>query len=576
MQNPSTDPNQFLSNLFQTGQEMMRPFTLQGMADTGDAAHADPFAVFTSATKAITDMQQETIQQMTDMWLALPGMSGFATMLPGAAAASDDKRFAGEAWRADPRFDVLKNGYLAYSKFLQGSVESAAVDDKMKDQLRFAVRQYIDAMSPANFLASNPEAIKLALETGGQSLVEGMGLFAKDFAKGRVSMTDETAFEVGKNVGITPGTVVFENDLIQLLQYTPQTAKVYARPLVIIPPCINKYYILDLTPENSFVRHAVGQGHTVFLASWRNMTADVGDKTWDDYLQDGVLQAITVAQEISGADQVNTLGFCIGGALLSSALAVMCANGDAKVASVTLLTTMLDYSQPGEIGALLSEKSVAAREAAIGSGGLLEGKDLALAFSALRANDLIWPYVVNSYLKGKAPPAFDLLYWNSDGTNLPGPMFCWYVRNLYLENNLCAPGKTLQCGVPVDLADVDIPAFLYSSREDHIVPWQSAYASTRLLGGDITFVLGASGHIAGVINPPSKNKRNYWAGGTLGDTPERWLETAQSVPGSWWPLWSEWLARYAGKQVDAPAKPGHRKYKQIEPAPGRYVLAKAQ
>ena len=572
MPDPSTDPTQFLSNLFQTGHEMMRPFAAQS-GSAADAANTDPFAVFTSATKTITDMQQETIRQMTNMWLSMPGMSGFAALMPGSAAV-EDKRFAGEAWRADPRFDVLKNGYLAYSKFLQESVDSAAVDDKMKDQLRFAIRQYIDAMSPANFLASNPEAIKLALETGGQSLVEGMGLFAKDFAQGRVSMTDETAFEVGKNVGITPGAVVFENELIQLIQYAPQTGKVYERPLVIIPPCINKYYILDLTPENSFVRHAAGHGHTVFLASWRNITADLGDRTWDDYLQTGVMQAIDVALAISRADKVDTLGFCIGGALLSSALAVMRANGEDKVASVTLLTTMLDYSEPGDIGALLTPKSVAAREASIGKGGLLEGKDLALAFSALRANDLIWPYVVNSYLKGKAPPAFDLLYWNSDGTNLPGPMFCWYVRNLYLENNLCEPGKTTQCGVPVDLGDIDVPAFLYASREDHIVPWQSAYASTRLLGGEITFVLGASGHIAGVINPPSKNKRNYWAGGTLGGDPEAWLESAQSSPGSWWPVWSEWLSRYAGKQVAAPKTPGNRKYKQIEDAPGRYVQAK--
>jgi polyhydroxyalkanoate synthase subunit PhaC len=572
MPNPSTDPAQFLAALFQTGQDMMRPFFTMGAADTSPAADPDPFAVFASATKTLVDMQQEYIRQMTGMWLAMPGL---AAVTPDPAATSDDKRFAGEAWRADPRFDALSKVYLSYSKFLQGAVESAAVDDKAKDQLRFAVRQYIDAMSPANFLASNPEAIQLALETGGQSLVEGMGLFARDLAKGRVSMTDETAFEVGKNVGVTPGTVVFENELIQVIQYTPQTASAYERPLVIIPPCINKYYILDLTPENSFVRYAVEQRHTVFLASWRNITPEVGNLTWDDYLRHGVMRAIAVALDISRADQVNTLGFCIGGTLLASALAVMRTNAENKVASVTLLTTMLDFAEPGEIGALLSADSVAAREAKIGKTGVLEGKDLALAFSSLRANDLIWPYVVNSYLKGKAPPAFDLLYWNSDGTNLPGPMFCWYVRNMYLENNLREPGKTLQCGVAVDLAQIDIPAFLYSSRDDHIVPWKSAYASTRLLSGDITFVLGASGHIAGVINPPSKNKRNYWVGGTLGDDPERWFETARSVPGSWWPVWSEWLAARAGNQVAAPKSPGTRKYKRIEPAPGRYVLAKA-
>ncbi|MBK8741183.1 MAG: class I poly(R)-hydroxyalkanoic acid synthase [Betaproteobacteria bacterium] len=580
MPNPPTDPTQFLATLFQAGQDMLRPTIAPG-ADADSAANSnsaapaadlDPFAALAATAKTLAEMQQEYIRQMAGMWLALPGL---AAMVPGAAPASTDKRFAGAAWQADPRFDLLTNGYLSYAKFLQGSVEAATVDDKAKDQLRFAVRQYIDAMSPANFLASNPEAIQLALETGGQSLVEGMGLFFKDAAKGRVSMTDETAFEVGVNVGVTPGSVVFENELIQVIQYDAQSATVHERPLVIIPPCINKYYILDLKPSNSFVRHAVEQGHTVFMASWRNITPDLGALTWDDYLQDGVMRAIDVALDITGADQVNALGFCIGGTLLASALAVMRTNNVGKVASATLLTTMLDFADPGEIGALLSDDSVAQREKAIGGGGVLEGKDLALAFSSLRANDLIWPYVVNSYLKGKAPPAFDLLYWNSDGTNLPGPMFCWYLRNMYLENNLREPGKTLQCGVPVDLAEVDMPAFVYASKEDHIVPWKSAYASTGLLGGDVTFVLGASGHIAGVVNPPSKNKRNYWAGGTLGGDPARWLDTAQSVPGSWWPVWSAWLATHAGSRVAAPKAPGNRKYKRIEPAPGRYVVAKA-
>jgi polyhydroxyalkanoate synthase len=487
----------------------------------------------------------------------------------------EDRRFAGEAWKGDPRFDAFKNGYLAYSKFLQDSVEQAPVDEKMKDQMRFAMRQYIDAMSPANFLASNPEAIQRALETGGKSLVEGTELFFKDLQRGRVSSTDEKAFEVGKNVAVTPGSVIYENDLIQLIQYKPTTAEVYERPLVIIPPCINKFYILDLTPENSFVRYAVAQGHTVFLASWRNITPEYGHLTWDDYLKQGPLTAIDVAQQITGADQVNTLGFCVGGTLLSSALAVMRANDEARVSSMTLLTTMLDFEDPGEIGTMITADAVAAKEALIGGGGILEGKDLALAFSSLRANDLIWPYVVNSYLKGKAPPAFDLLYWNSDGTNLPGPMFCTYVRSMYLENKLKDPGKTIQCGVPVDLSDIDIPAYLYASREDHIVPWHSAYSSNGLLGGPTTFVLGASGHIAGVINPPSKNKRNYWKNGRQGSDPEQWLQTSENVPGSWWPHWNDWLVQYAGSKVPAPAKPGSKQYKTIEPAPGRYVMAKA-
>ena len=430
-------------------------------------------------------------------------------------------------------------------------------------------------MSPANFFATNPDAMQLAMRTGGQSLTEGIRLFFEDLGKGRVSMTDESAFEVGKNLALTEGAVIYENELMQVIQYAPRTTEVYERPLVIIPPCINKFYILDLQPENSLVRHAIEQGHTVFLLSWRNITEELGELTWDDYLRSGVMQAIDVALDVTGADQVNALGFCIGGTLLASAIAVLKTNAEDKVASLTLLTTMLDFSDTGELGLLVDEKRVAAREAAIGSGGVMHGKELALTFSSLRANDLIWPYVVNSYLKGKAPAAFDLLYWNSDSTNLPGPMFCWYVRNTYLENNLRVPGKTIQCDIPVDLATIDMPVYVYASHDDHIVPWRTAYATTPLIGGEVTFVLGASGHIAGVINPPAKKKRNYWAAGVLDADADHWLATAQRVPGSWWPHWSAWLEKQAGAKVAARRKLGNRRYRRIEPAPGRYVKVKA-
>jgi polyhydroxyalkanoate synthase len=387
-------------------------------------------------------------------------------------------------------------------------------------------------------------------------------------------MTDERVFEVGENLAVTEGAVVFENELIQVIQYAPRTLDVFERPLLIVPPCINKYYILDLQPDNSLVRYALDQGQTVFLISWRNATKDIDHLSWDDFLQKGVMQAIDVALDISQADKVNTLGFCVGGTLLASALAVQTANGIDKVASATLLTTMLDFTDTGEIGTLVSEEGVAAREMMIGRGGLLQGKELAFVFSSLRANDLIWPYVVNNYLKGKTPAAFDLLYWNSDGTNLPGPMFCWYLRNTYLENNLRTPGKTVQCGVPVDLSAVTVPTYLYASREDHIVPWQTAYASRQLLGGETTFVLGASRHIAGVINPVSKNKRNYWADGVADENAEAWLSTAQSKPGSWWPHWSTWLTTQAGPKVPARSVLGNPRYRAIEPAPGRYVKTK--
>jgi polyhydroxyalkanoate synthase len=585
MANENYDPAQFLANLLQAGQQMIEnsvgaagsPGSPQqgfsgvpGMA----GAPADPAATWAEASKRFAEMGQEYMKQVSGFWTAAMGGANPWQSLMAAAEASD-KRFAGEAWTGDPRFDAIKRSYLAYGDFLRNSVEAAPVDERTKGQMRFAARQIIDAMSPANYFATNPEAMQLAAETGGQSIAQGLSLFFNDIAAKRITITDEHAFEVGKNLATTPGSVVFENDLIQLIQYKPTTEKVHEIPLVMVPPCINKFYILDLQPENSLVRYAVEQGHTVFMTSWRNITPELGHLTWDDYLQQGVMTAINVAREICDVEQVNTLGFCVGGTLLSSALAVVKAQDEDPAASMTLLTTMLDFSDTGEIGLLVSPESVAQREAAIGKRGVMPGRDLGLVFSSLRANDLVWPYVVSRYLKGKESPAFDMLFWNSDDTNLPGPMFCWYVRNTYLENRLREPGQTEQCGVPVDLADVDCPAFLYASREDHIVPWATAYASHELLGGDTTFVLGASGHIAGVINPAAKNKRNYWASDRIGADAESWLSTAESVPGSWWPKWSEWLASHAGPKVAARKSPGSSKYKVIEAAPGRYVRAKA-
>jgi polyhydroxyalkanoate synthase subunit PhaC len=573
MSSPSNDPAQLLVNLFEGGQAMMRQFTASNAPDTVDAS--DPMAAFAAASQQIAGLQRNYWKQVAGLWSGMPGVANWGSGADASGSGESDRRFANEAWRNDPRFDMVKRNYLAYSSFLQAAVDAMPLDEKTKAKLRYDMGQFIDAMSPANFLMTNPEAMQLAVETGGQSLTDGMRLFFDDLAKGRISTTDETAYEVGRNLATTPGAVIYENELMQVIQYAPTTDRVHERPLLIIPPCINKFYILDLQPENSFVRYAVEQGHTVFLVSWRNITAELGHLTWDDYLEQGVLPAIDITQAVTGADRVNTLGFCVGGTLLASALAVLQAKGEDKIASLTLLTTMLDFSDTGEIGALVSEQSVAAREAAIGRGGVMQGKELAFTFSSLRANDLMWQYVVNSYLKGKAPPAFDLLYWNADSTNLAGPMMCWYVRNTYLENNLREPGKTVQCGESVDLSLIDIPAFLYASREDHIVPWKTAYASSELLAGDTTFVLGASGHIAGVINPAAKNKRNHWVDGTAGSDAERWLATASSVPGSWWPKWRDWLERQAGREVPARSVLGNRKYRRIEPAPGRYVMTKA-
>jgi len=345
---------------------------------------------------------------------------------------------------------------------------------------------------------------------------------------------------------------------------------------VMIPPCINKYYILDLQAENSFVAHAVAAGHTVFMVSWRNVGPEQGHLTWDDYLEKGVFSALRTARDIAGSEQVNALGFCVGGTLLGAALSVLIQKNQNLVASVTFLATMLDFADSGQIGLFIDEASVAAREAAIGQGGILPGSDLAFVFSSLRANDLIWPYVVNNYLLGEPPAAFDLLYWNADSTNLPGPMYCYYLRNTYLGNRLREPGALVNCGVPVDLGKVRLPVFVLATREDHIVPWRSAYRTVGLLGGaDKTFVLGASGHIAGVVNPAKKNKRSYWISGFEGnafpDEPGTWLEKAKEIPGSWWPVWTDWLARHKGDSREAPRAEGNVEYPPVEAAPGRYV-----
>lgn len=396
-----------------------------------------------------------------------------------------------------------------------------------------------------------------------------------DMDRGSLTITDETAFEVGRDVATTEGAVVFENDLFQLIQYRATTAEVCSRPLLIVPPCINKFYILDLQPDNSFVRFALDKGQTVFLVSWRNPDETCDKFGWDDYVERGAIQAIRVAHAIAGGDKVNVVGWCVGGTILSTALAVLRSRADESVASVTLLTTMLDFEQPGDLGIFVDEMSVAQREQAIGAGGIYRGAELGFVFQTLRANDLIWPNVVNGYLKGKSPERFDLLFWNSDVTNLAGPMYCWYLRNMYLENNLRTPNRLTVCDTPVDLARVDIPSYVLATAEDHIVPWRSAYLTTQLFTGPRRFVLGASGHIAGVINPASKDRRSYWTGESLPPTGDEWLSNAVEKRGSWWNDWWQWLAQNGGERRGAPRSLGSDEYPKLEAAPGRYVKAKA-
>ena len=469
---------------------------------------------------------------------------------------------------------------------LRSWINGLDVETGMRAKLAFASEQWIAAAHPDNFLATNTIALQRALETRGQSIQSGMQLMLADLARGRVSNTDEAAFEVGRNLATTPGKVVLRNALIELIQYSPSTPKVGQRPLVIVPPCINKFYILDLGPANSFVKYAVDAGHTVFMVSWRNPTAadnGLAQMTWDDYLQLGAVDALNAARAICKSDKVNALGFCVGGTILAAALAALAAKGESPVASLTLLTTLLDFTDVGELGLFIDPASVAYREAMLGAGGLLGGNELAATFSALRPRDLIWNYVSNGYLKGEAPPAFDLLFWNADSTSLPGPMFCWYLRNLYLENRLRS-GELESLGEPLNLGAIKAPVFVYASREDHIVPWKSAFESTRLLGGPCTFVLGASGHIAGVVNPPHKKKRSFWSGDLKSDktaklqktptatvAPDDWLGHAVETPGSWWAAWAAWLEQHKGMTVAARRTLGNRQYNLIGDAPGEYV-----
>jgi polyhydroxyalkanoate synthase subunit PhaC len=488
-----------------------------------------------------------------------------------------DRRFSGDAWKHNPMAAFAAAAYLLNTRTMMSLTDAADTDAKTKARLQFAVEQWAAAAAPSNYLALNAEAQQKAIDTHGESISKGIQNLLHDMQQGHVSMTDESLFEVGKNVATTEGKVVFENEFFQLLEYKPLTAKVYERPFLLIPPCINKFYILDLQPENSFIRYAASQGHRTFVVSWRNPDESLRHTTWDDYVEDVAIQAISVVKDISGAKQINALGFCVGGTILSNALAVLAARGEKPVASATFLTTLIDFSDTGVLDVFIDEAFVKYREMQFKDGGLMKGKEMASTFSFLRPNDLVWNYVVGNYLKGETPPPFDLLYWNSDSTNLPGPMYAWYLRNTYLENNFVKPGKAKVCGESIDLRKVDIPVYIYGSREDHIVPIGGSYASTQLFPGKKRFVMGASGHIAGVINPPAAKKRSHWIGSdtTFPKDPQAWIAKAKEHPGSWWTDWAAWLKAHAGKQIAAPKAYGKGKYKPTENAPGSYVKARA-
>ena len=559
------DANQSLLGVWQTRvKDSVEP--AGGFSDT----YQKFIGVLSQNSGTWAELQQNYYSNQMKLWESYLNQSAGEANAESAPKA--DRRFSGAEWSDMPVFDYIKQSYLLASDWLIGAVEKTDLDPQAKRKMLFFARQYVDAMSPSNFLATNPEVLKLAMESNGESLANGLKNLMEDIEKGRISMTDESKFAVGKNIATTPGAVVFENELIQLIQYTPTTKTVHERSLLLVPPCINKFYLMDLEPENSFVRFALDQGHTVFMVSWRNVKEDQQHLTWDNYLELGVIKAIEVARDIGKTDKINLLGFCVGGTLVSAALAVLAARGEDPVASVTLMTSLLEFTDVGDIGAYIDENGVRQREQQLANGGLVSGKELALAFSSLRANDLIWQYVVNNYLKGKTPEAFNLLYWNSDGTNLPGPMYAYYLRHFYWQNELVQKNKLTMCGEKIDIGKIDMPAYIFAAKEDHIVPWTSSFTGAQNLGGKLEFVLGASGHIAGSMNPASKNKRNYWVGGKTGTDNDAWLASAKSVDGSWWNHWTIWLKKQAGRGVPARAKLGNTKYKSIEAAPGRYVM----
>jgi polyhydroxyalkanoate synthase len=580
----------FESILGQNWQQAMQTFQSASTAQGQNAA--SPATPLQFNAQKLQALQKNYVEQAQALW---------SQNLSQADVLQGDKRFAGEGWAGNALATYSAAAYLLNARTLMGLADALEADAKTQARIAFAVEQWVAATAPSNFLSLNAEAQRKAVVTQGESIAKGIANLVHDLQQGHVSMTDESQFEVGRNVATTEGAVVYENDFFQLLEYKPLTKEVFERPLLIVPPCINKFYILDLQPANSLIRYSVSQGHRTFVVSWRNPDASLAKSTWDDYIEYGVMRAISVVQAIAQAPQINALGFCVGGTMLSNALAVYAAryaqaggatdanNANSKVkskskkqsavsdqqpvASATFLTTLMDFSDTGILDVFIDEAFVRFREMEMGEGGLMKGQDLASTFSFLRPNDLVWNYVVGNYLKGETPPPFDLLYWNSDSTNLPGPFYAWYLRQFYLENNLVKPGKVKVCGESLDLSQLTLPTYLYGSREDHIVPIASAYASTQLLQGSKRFVMGASGHIAGVINPPAKGKRSHWIreDGKLPATLGQWMQGATEHPGSWWTDWSQWLQTHAGNSFAAPEQCGSDQYPVLEPAPGRYV-----
>lgn len=559
---------------------------MAGFSKAHEGMQLDPFNLkqaYSAWMEAVTQNPEKLIETNMAFWqksmeLTQQAMQSFMSGQPAAKVfetPKSDRRFSHEDWENKPAFDVIKQTYLLVSDWTRKVVASAeGLDDHTAERVKFFTERSLDAMSPTNFALTNPAVLEKIRNTKGANLVHGLKNMLEDLEAGngqlRIRMTDTKAFKLGENVAVTPGKVVFQNKMFQLIQYTPSTEKVLKRPLLIVPPWINKFYILDLQPKNSMLKWLVDQGHTVYVMSWVNPDETYVDTGFEDYIHT-VINAMDAVEYDSGESEMNMIGYCIGGTLLSSTLAYLKHQGDTRVKSATFFTTMLDFSEPGELGVFIDEAQISTLEAQMQEQGYMDGSTMSGAFNLLRANDLIWSFYVNNYLLGNDPRPFDLLYWNSDSTRMPVKMHSWYLRNLYKDNKLCQPKALSVDGVELDLGTIDVPACFISTIEDHIAPWKSTYSGARLFGGDVRFILGGSGHIAGIVNPPAANKYNYRVSNELPESADTWLANTQVNAGSWWPEWDSWVRTLANnEQVDA-RQPGAGKLAAIENAPGTYV-----
>jgi polyhydroxyalkanoate synthase len=549
-----------------------------GMSDPVSVGHA-----FQDLTAKILADPLTLAKAQIDLWSEQMLLWQRTTQrLFGIADADDkpahDRRFRGAAWSENAIFDYIKQSYLITADSILSTVRGVkGLDDRTAHKVEFYTRQFVDAIAPSNFIASNPEVLQATIDSGGENLLNGLEHLLQDLERGKgrlsIAMTDMEAFRPGENIATTPGKVIYQNELMQLIQYNASTKEVRRTPLLIVPPWINKFYVLDLRPENSFIRWAVAQGHTVFVISWVNPDERLSQKSFADYMLQGPLAALDAVEAATGEHSANIVGYCLGGTLVASTLAYLAAKRETRVKSATYLVTLVDFTDAGDMAVFIDEEQLAALEARMQARGYLEAHDMANSFNMLRANDLIWSFVVNNYLLGKEPVPFDLLYWNADATRMPAAMHSFYLRNMYHKNRLSKPGGITLEGVPIDLRRITTPTFILSTREDHIAPWRSTYAATQIYGGPVKFVLAASGHIAGIVSPPG-SKYGHWQNAALPKEPEEWLRNAASVQGSWWPVWDQWVSDFSSGRVKA-RKPGGRKLKALEDAPGSYVRIRA-